>query len=228
MVDTLKVIQLLKWVWPHFAWFVSCSSWMLTINGTDKSSPCLSQHSLTLSSCSFMMSQVAQEWTWSYTWMLNARKAKCFYMVDFGNQALTLCLEIDQRATNTWVHCELSNRKLGVNWGHISMDQKDKPLLDDSENTRTMNGTDLLLQMCLLYFNHHCHAWTQVPPAMPWVDVLRVPDGVKKGLSVWVPPTANLHLENKERVKYTQPFYVVSFFQLPKSIELWILLLLYT
>lgn len=54
-------------------------------------------------------------------------------MVEFGNQALTLCLEIDQRAINTWVHCGLSNRKLGVNWGHFLKDQKDKPLVDDSE-----------------------------------------------------------------------------------------------
>lgn len=83
-----------------------------------------------------------------------------------------------------------------------------------------MKGTDPLLTNVSSVFQSPLSCMTQVPLAMAWVDVLRVPDGAKKGLSVWVPTIANLHLENKERVKYTQPFYVMSFFQLPKSREL--------
>lgn len=94
---------------------------------------------------------------------------------------------------------QTTNRKLGVNRGNFLKDNKHKPLLDESDEIETLSGTDLfLINVCPLYFNYHLHIWTQVYPAKPCVEVLRLPDGIKKGLSVCVSVLAYLYLDSKE------------------------------
>lgn len=52
---------------------------------------------------------------------------------------------------------------------------------------------------------------------MPCVEVLRLPDGIKKGLSVWVPVIANLHLESKEKGNIYNSFKLCHSFSFPNS-----------
>lgn len=122
---------------------------MLMIKGHQEEQPLLTQHSLTLSSCSFMMSQVTQEWTWSETWMAKCKKGKmllCGRVWESCSQ-----LETRNRPKEPWTHgCIVDSvTKLGVNWGHFWKDHKDKPLVDDSEKYQNHEGDRPTSDKCL-------------------------------------------------------------------------------
>lgn len=74
-------------------------------------------------------------------------------MLEFGTQALTLwSINKPKKSKNKpkIVHCGFDNRNLEINQGHFLKDKKGKPLLDDSENIRTMNRQTYLLETCVL------------------------------------------------------------------------------
>ena len=80
---------------------------------------------------------------------------------------------------------QTTNRKLGINGGHVFYDEavKDKKyqlILNDSDKVGIVSGTHVLPDKRVL---PHLRLGAGAP-AMPQVDVLRLPEGIRKGLSV--------------------------------------------